>query len=92
MEAHCYICQKWRLDEFSCAILDDAICIDITDVDYPPEWILQDNNQPTCIAFLHKDADPEAPPRCPQTEDMFAASVAPHPNPLPKEEGTKVAE
>jgi hypothetical protein len=43
------------LDDNPCEILSRSFLSDITDKDYPPEWIYDDNGKPTCLAFKKWD-------------------------------------
>lgn len=50
-------CQKCRHDTFdgengeSCEILMDSMAWDVEDDEYPSQWIIATDGQPTCTAF-----------------------------------------
>lgn len=50
-----------------CQILADTFCFEVTDQEYPKEWI-EDEQGPRCTAFT---TDPSCPERCDRTIDLF---------------------
>lgn len=55
-------------DDEMCKIIGASMSYDITDAEYPPEWIRKDGI-PTCTAFVK--AGESIPLRCELTVDMF---------------------
>lgn len=51
-----------------CQILADTFAYDITDPNYPKQWIYGRDGRPCCTAFT---TDPTKPVRCDKTPDMF---------------------
>ena len=72
-------CGRCKRDEFnpytgqgdSCEILVNTIMFDVHDPDYPDEWQYDENDEPTCTAFIDVESDEPICPRCPLTVDMF---------------------
>ena len=54
--------------ELGCKILADTFVYEITDPEYPKEWIYGGDGRPRCTAFTE---DPTCPVRCDKTIDMF---------------------
>lgn len=52
-----------------CSIVGRTMAHDITDPEYPREWIITDDG-PTCTSFVPL-GDPLPTPRCSNTGDMF---------------------
>lgn len=53
-EAFCHKCKKDNFDGEggeSCRILLETFAWDVEDEDYPGEWIIATDGQPTCTAF-----------------------------------------
>ena len=46
----CYKCQYDKDFKNPCDIIILSMCYDLTDKEYPKEWILE-NNQPKCLKF-----------------------------------------
>lgn len=70
--AHCTRDAAWREDETQhdgCDILSRTFALDITDPDYPKEWVYDRNGCPSCTAFT---TDSNKPLRCDKTADLFA--------------------
>jgi hypothetical protein len=72
-DAWCANCARdaaWREDERNdcCDILSRTFALDITDPDYPKEWVYGHDGRPCCTAFT---TDPEKSIRCDKTPDMF---------------------
>ena len=56
-------------EENYCEILGNAYIFNVSDQDYPGEWMYDEDGAPCCTQYLH---DSEKPiPRCTRTEDMF---------------------
>ncbi len=51
-----------------CPIVAATFVYDITDPEYPKEWVYGRDGQPKCTAFT---TDPKCPTRCDETIDMF---------------------
>src|SRR5579859_6411517 len=69
---HCARDAAWREDpdhNDGCDILSKTFALDITDPDYPKEWIYGKDGRPCCTAFT---TDPSKPVRCDKTLDLFA--------------------
>ena len=73
MEAFCFHCERDRAFQENpdqadgCPILAKTFALDVTDPEYPQEWITDDKGA-RCTAFT---MDPTCPTRCDKTLDMF---------------------
>ena len=68
MEAWCHHCEREGGSKV-CGILTNTMVYDVTDVNYPKEWIYGADGIPACTAFIREgDAIQD---RCEKTEDMF---------------------
>ena len=53
-----------------CQIVADTFAYEITDPNYPKEWVFDRDGRPCCTAYTE---DPSRPRRCDKTLDLFAA-------------------
>lgn len=73
-EAWCEHCARdaaWREDPDAadgCDILSRTFALDITDPEYPKEWVYRSDGMPCCTAFT---TDTTKPVRCDKMIDMF---------------------
>lgn len=55
MECHCFQCAKDKAFQDgtgdSCPIAALTVALDVTDPDYPKEWVYGPDGQPTCTAY-----------------------------------------
>jgi hypothetical protein len=57
-----------------CEIVGKTFLCDVYDDEYPSEWQIGKDGQPTCTAF-HPEGIPIPPERCKHTVDMFAPVI-----------------
>lgn len=69
MEAFCFQCERDRDED--CQILANTFAYDVTDAEYPAEWVC-DESGARCTAFV-QEGEPLPTPRCTKTTDMFGA-------------------
>lgn len=55
-----------------CQIIADTFAYEITDPNYPKEWVYGRDGRPCCTAFT---TDPSKPVRCDKTLDMFGSAT-----------------
>ena len=64
METFCSRCERDRAYRDgtgdSCPIIAATMAFDIDDPGYPKEWVLNDDDNPTCTAFVALPAEPLA--------------------------------
>lgn len=72
-EGECFMgkfCERCRRDiNQDCPIIAATMAFDISDPEYPGEWV-EDESGPRCTAF-EPIGDAAATPRCDKTVDMF---------------------
>ena len=69
----CNLCAHYKDDNDDyCEILGLTFSLNIHHIDYPKEWIYDENEQPCCTNYLHNTEKPK--PRCSKTIDMFGAN------------------
>lgn len=78
MSEFCEQCVKANMAEDSdrapCPILGRMMGYGIDAPEYPDELTYDENNDPTCTAFVHEDDElTKAEPRCDATIDLFGA-------------------
>ena len=72
---NCINCDPDPDGKKQCDILGRTLCLGVDDPNYPTEWIYNDNDEPTCTAWVKwdwgKDGDPDDPenPKAPIPED-----------------------
>lgn len=69
----CETCTKD--DDGHCPIIMHSMVFEITDEQYPKEWVINNNGNPTCTGYLDKDdvdaSKSLASYRCKETTDLF---------------------
>lgn len=57
-------------DNEVCPIIAKTFAHEVTDPEYPKEWIVGDDDYPRCTAYVEAGRE-VPPPRCERTADMF---------------------
>lgn len=74
----CGECARDNIDELDyndrCDIVGRTMAFNVSDPEYPAEWIYDQDGRPCCTAFIPV-GDPVPEPRCGHTGDMFGGAA-----------------